>query len=107
MNYLALLNFQRIIFSILFILSGLYLIIFLLKEIFMLFIPKKKTQTIDMYQLLTNNKDVKIMPLTGTPKPEVTVKNKYIQPEVIKKHVKSPSVIKLKKERKKSRKRKE
>jgi hypothetical protein len=85
----------------------------------MLFIPRKHTLNIN--EFLMNNKDVKIIPLTGDP--NVTVKeenlpNKYIQPQpVIKKkeYIKpltiSPSVnkVKVKKEKvkRKSRKRKD
>jgi hypothetical protein len=115
MNYLTLITFQRMIFSILFILSGLYLIIFLLKEIFMLFIPRKNS--FDINELLINNKDIKIIPLTTGTQPEATVKkeitiNKHIQPKVIKKekYIKSPTTspsVKVKKEKikRKSRKR--
>ena len=112
MNYLALLNFQRIIFSILFILSGLYLIIFFLKEIIMLFIPRKHNIQ-DLAELLANDKNIKIIPLTTTSQPEATVKkeitiNKHIQPKVIKKekYIKSPVTsplpsVKVKKEKEK------
>ena len=115
MNYIALINFQRIIFSILFILSGLYLIIVLLKEILMLFIPRKHTIQ-ELTELLSNDKNIKIIPLTTT-RPEIksakeseVIQKEYVKPEVIKKKYKStsPSVInvkKIKKEKRKSRKR--
>jgi hypothetical protein len=113
MNYLALLNFQRIIFSILFILSGLYLIIFFLKEIIMLFIPRKHNIQ-DLAELLANDKNIKIIPLTTTTQPEATVKKEINinKPKVIKKekYIKSPTTspsVKVKKEKvkRKSRKR--
>jgi hypothetical protein len=113
MNYLTLINFQRIIFSILFILSGLYLIVFILKEIFMLFIPTKKTQTVDLYQLLanTNNKDIKILPYDNKTH-EIANSDITVQPsEKIVKEPTAPTkkIIKVEKPKKerKSRKRKE
>ena len=60
MNYLALVNFQRIIFSIIFILSGIYLILFFVREILMIFIPEK--------YLLNTYKDLKNL---STPYPEI------------------------------------
>jgi hypothetical protein len=111
MNYLTLITFQRIIFSILFILSGLYLIVFILKEIFMLFIPRKaQTQTVDLYQLLANNADVKIRQLDVKKEPQISY-NENIQPQPLVKDSPTPTkkIIKVEKPKKerKSRKRKE
>jgi len=107
MNYIALINFQRIIFSILFILSGLYLIIFLLKEIFMLFIPGKNSIN-DISELLANNKDIKIIPFTAQPTDiKVIKKEEYTSNhEINKQKTYQPIKHKVKKE-KKSRKRRE
>ena len=109
MNYLALVNFQRIIFLIIFILSGLYLIIFLLKEILMLFIPTK--QKIELTDFLMD-RNIKILPM-ATNQPEINVKTETLrEPEIIKKkynklHTISSSVNKIKKEKRKSRNRKD
>lgn len=117
MNYLAIVNFQRIIFSIIFILSGLYLILFLLKEILMLFIPRK--QSFDLTNFLKEIKysqpqEIKYL----QPADVITKENKYIKPEVITKVItkeikkeniktptESPSVKKIKRKERKSRKR--
>lgn len=89
----------------------------------MLFIPRKHNIQ-DLTELLMNNKDVKIIPLTGDPNVRVkeeNLQNKYIQPQpIIKKKeynkpvTLSPSVIKTKvkeklkeKVKRKSRKRKD
>jgi len=46
MNIYTIINCQRIVFSILFILTGIYLVIFLIKEIYYLFAPPKQVQEI-------------------------------------------------------------
>ena len=110
MNYIALLNFQRIIFSILFILSGLYLILCILKEIMMLFIPRKYDVR-ELTELLANDKNIKIIPLT-TKQPEIKIEKEevIIRPKV-KEYIKKPSVSSVskisKEEKRKSRKRKD
>ena len=77
----------------------------------MLFIPRKHTIQ-ELTELLSNDKNIKIIPLTTT-RPEIkseVIQKEYVKPEVIKKKYKStsPSVInvkKIKKEKRKSRKR--
>lgn len=62
MNILALLVIQKIIFTIIFILVGIYLILALLKEIVCLFKPEKKEE-IENKQIIIdypNNKIYKI-----------------------------------------------
>ena len=78
----------------------------------MLFIPRKHNIQ-DLAELLANDKNIKIIPLTTTTQPEATVKkeitiNKHIQPKVIKKekYIKSPVTsplpsVKVKKEKEK------
>ena len=89
----------------------------------MLFIPRKQTYKLDLYDLLSKNSNVQITQKPKTPiqtevkytQPQEEIKQKkYNQPEVIiKEYIKpttiSPSVtkVKVKKEKRKSRKRKD
>ena len=46
MNLYAIFHCQRIVFAILFILTGIYLVLFLIKEIYYLFVPPKQVPEI-------------------------------------------------------------
>jgi len=58
MNIFGIFLFQKIVVSIVFILSGIYLVLFLIKEIFYLFFPPKQVQELTQKFLDDNNSKV-------------------------------------------------